>query len=170
MEGERDQPRLRLRILLAPSPTKDGINASRTPPRLRRGVHLPTGIAAHTIPGRHGPRTPPRLRRSGIHIPPGMATQVKAGMKTGGKAAEKATRHQMPSVITFWTSNRQRRKTMGKRMSTNVEYRCQPNGGMFPIQIGGMTTELTKLSTTGQRASTATQPGAHHTHGNYALP
>ena len=54
---------------------------------------------------------------------------------------------------------------MGKRMSTNVEYRCQPNGGMFPIQIGGMTTELTKLSTTGQRASTASQPWTHGTTG-----
>ena len=64
---------------------------------------MATGIAAQSITGGHGPRTPPRLRRSRIHIPPRMATQVKAGMKKGGKAVEKVTRHQMPSVVTFWT-------------------------------------------------------------------
>ena len=160
---------MRLRILASRTPprlpTKHGCNASRTPPRLRRGVYLATGIAAQSITGGHGPRTPPRLRRSRIHIPPRMATQVKAGMKKGGKAAEKVTRHQMPSVVTFWTSNRQRRKTMGERMTTKFEYRYQYGNLLqkFPIQNGVGTTTLTTLSTTAERASTATQPWTHGT-------
>ena len=114
--GEMDQPRLRLRIRLAPSPTKHGL-----PLRLRGRVHLPSGIAAHIIPGSHGPRTPPRLRRSGIHIPPSIATQVKAGMETGGMPAETATRHQIPRVGMRATTMRMRMGMRMKRLSSNVK-------------------------------------------------
>ena len=91
-------------------------------------------------------------------MPPGIATQVKAGMKAGGKAAEKATRNIKPTVGMRMATMGMRMTTIGKRMPTHGNRLWT-----FPIQNGVTTTTLTTLSTTGQRASTATQPGTHGT-------
>ena len=158
-----DQPRLRLRSLLAPAPNKHGL-----PLRLRGRVHLPSVITAHIIPGINGPITPPRLRGSGIHITPGIATHIKHGLEAGGMPAETATIHQMPRIGKRVPPMR-RSISMGiKSIASNVKH--VNDGKWFPLTIrpnvnGYVETTLSTLSTTTQRASTDSQLLIHCTNG-----